>query len=44
MAALSNKKVAYDQCSRQVIRKLTWLVSGGDPAARSRRVEQSTAL
>jgi hypothetical protein len=24
--------------------KLTWLVSGGDPAARSHRVEQFTAL
>ena len=24
--------------------KLTWLVLGGDPAARSRRVEQFTAL
>ena len=24
--------------------KLTWLVLGGDPAARSRRVEQLTAL
>ena len=26
------------------IRKLTWLALGGDPAARSRRVEQFTAL
>ena len=25
-------------------RKLTWLVLGGDPAARSHRVEQFTAL
>ena len=28
----------------QVLCKLTWLVLGGDPAARSHRVEQLTAL
>ena len=28
----------------RVMRKLTWLVLGGDPAARSHRVEQFTAL
>ena len=27
-----------------VFSKLTWLVLGGDPAARSHRVEQFTAL
>ena len=30
--------------SHPLIIKLTWLVLGGDPAARSHRVEQFTAL
>ena len=30
--------------SHPLISKLTWLVLGGDPAARSHRVEQFTAL
>ena len=30
--------------SQPLISKLTWLVLGGDPAARSHRVEQFTAL
>ena len=30
--------------ARPVCSKLTWLVLGGDPAARSHRVEQFTAL
>ena len=31
-------------CALTTIGKLTWLALGGDPAARSRRVEQFTAL
>jgi hypothetical protein len=30
--------------TREGVSKLTWLVLGGDPAVRSRRVEQFTAL
>ena len=33
----------FDDC-RPMRSKLTWLVLGGDPAARSHRVEQLTAL
>ena len=33
-----HERIAHQSC------KLTWLVLGGDPAARSHRVEQLTAL
>ena len=35
---------SFVSCTQQHVSKLTWLVLGGDPAARSRRVEQLTAL
>ena len=34
----------FIQCNLRIHCKLTWLVLGGDPAARSHRVEQFTAL
>ena len=35
---------SFVSCTQKHVSKLTWLVLGGDPAARSRRVEQFTAL
>ena len=54
-AAMSCSSMCINTCSGSVILwsiircvgylfKLTWLVLGGDPAARSHRVEQFTAL
>ena len=37
-------RVAVRRDTQLLHRKLTWLVLGGDPAARSHRVEQFTAL
>ena len=45
---LQNRSAAYKvlacRPSFTEVGKLTWLALGGDPAARSRRVEQFTAL
>ena len=41
--ATQTKKILYIHVAMNFF-KLTWLVLGGDPAARSHRVEQLTAL
>ena len=38
------KELEWDRRHELACSKLTWLVLGGDPAARSHRVEQFTAL
>ena len=43
-AAHQIKRPKWSPSSRTTLCKLTWLVLGGDPAARSHRVEQFTAL
>ena len=43
-AALWDGNMASELVFQQHLSKLTWLVLGGDPAARSHRVEQFTAL
>ena len=45
--ALKRKMLIFKSAGlfvQHTLRKLTWLVLGGDPAARSYRVEQFTAL
>ena len=39
-----DKELELDRRHELKCSKLTWLVLGGDPAARSHRVEQLTAL